>query len=326
MSGLNGASGSAIPQSFPQPEDLRENSRQEREREGDGSPEDVQTEDAGVDREDDMNSAIDEAALLDETEGDDRTTHGKDTTKKPPAFGISVPTMVGQVETPDLGSAKRSGSSERNRSVLESNLGLVSFTLSERPGPATSKTSLLREEPSNPVQEQQPENPNSTRSGVLSRVTRAVSRPQVDLGAAPENSDDLTAPKPRRSHIRFDILDESSPTALLARARMTQLQLGTKLKDVFKRELQDGQILKMGKMLVRVDSTPETKLPGDYDENGNQGIVSKTEAKWREYMVVCRQSEKVADTKVVLQIYKTRVRHLLRSKFSYEYETLTRFM
>jgi hypothetical protein len=63
----------------------------------------------------------------------------------------------------------------------------------------------------------------------------------------------------------------------------------------------------MERMLIRVDATAND-VPDDYDENGNQKIESRTIEKWREYMVVCRQSIS-EDADFVLQMYKTRVSH-----------------
>jgi hypothetical protein len=69
--------------------------------------------------------------------------------------------------------------------------------------------------------------------------------------------------------------------------------------------LKDGLVVKMERMLVRVDKAG-SDVPDDFDENGDQKIDSRVKDKWREYMVVCRQSiSEEAD--FVLQFYKTRV-------------------
>ena len=66
-----------------------------------------------------------------------------------------------------------------------------------------------------------------------------------------------------------------------------------------------GEIVKMEKMLVRVDSTME-KLPTDYNENDSLKTSSRTVEKWREFVVVCREST-TQDADFSLQMYKTRV-------------------
>ncbi|KAG8526560.1 uncharacterized protein KY384_008761 [Bacidia gigantensis] len=70
-------------------------------------------------------------------------------------------------------------------------------------------------------------------------------------------------------------------------------------------QVHPGEIVKAEKMLVRVDSTMH-ELPPDYDENGSQKIEARTVDKWREYVVVCRESTS-QDADFALQMYKTRV-------------------
>ena len=65
-----------------------------------------------------------------------------------------------------------------------------------------------------------------------------------------------------------------------------------------------GEIIKMEKMLVRVDSTM-SQLPVEYDENDSLKIESRVVDKWREYVVVCRKGiDEEAD--FLVQMYKTR--------------------
>ena len=66
-----------------------------------------------------------------------------------------------------------------------------------------------------------------------------------------------------------------------------------------------GEIVKMEKMLVRVDSTMR-ELPIDYDENDSLKTSARIIEKWREYVVVCREST-TDDADFSLQLYKTRV-------------------
>ncbi|MCJ1348425.1 hypothetical protein MMC31_006657 [Peltigera leucophlebia] len=66
-----------------------------------------------------------------------------------------------------------------------------------------------------------------------------------------------------------------------------------------------GAIVKMEKMLVRVDSTLQ-KLPPDYNENESIKMEFRTVAKWCELVIVCREStDDVSDFS--LQMYKSRV-------------------
>ena len=74
----------------------------------------------------------------------------------------------------------------------------------------------------------------------------------------------------------------------------------------FRRDtLQEGAIVKMEKMLVRIDTTLQP-LPNDFDENDGLKTETRAMEKWQEFMVVCRRSQKdEADFR--LQVYKTRV-------------------
>ena len=66
-----------------------------------------------------------------------------------------------------------------------------------------------------------------------------------------------------------------------------------------------GEIVKMEKMLVRVDSTMQ-ELPIDYDENDSLKTSARIVEKWREFVAVCREST-TDDADFSLQLYKTRV-------------------
>ena len=66
-----------------------------------------------------------------------------------------------------------------------------------------------------------------------------------------------------------------------------------------------GEIVKMEKMLVRVDSTMH-ELPPDFDENDSLRIEARAVEKWGEFVVVCRESTD-SDAEFSIQMYKTRV-------------------
>lgn len=66
-----------------------------------------------------------------------------------------------------------------------------------------------------------------------------------------------------------------------------------------------GEIVKMEKMLVRVDSTMQ-QLPIDYNENDSLKTESRVVDKWREFVVVCRESTE-DDSDFSIQMYKSRV-------------------
>ncbi|MCJ1463118.1 hypothetical protein MMC07_001723 [Pseudocyphellaria aurata] len=66
-----------------------------------------------------------------------------------------------------------------------------------------------------------------------------------------------------------------------------------------------GEIVKIEKMLVRVDSTMQ-QLPIDYNENDSLKTESRIVDKWREFVVVCRESTE-DDSDFSIQMYKSRV-------------------
>ena len=66
-----------------------------------------------------------------------------------------------------------------------------------------------------------------------------------------------------------------------------------------------GSIVKAEKMLVRVEQTMK-EVPEGYDENLSIKLETRIIEKWREFVVVCRESTN-DDAEFCLQMYKTRV-------------------
>jgi hypothetical protein len=66
----------------------------------------------------------------------------------------------------------------------------------------------------------------------------------------------------------------------------------------------EGEILKMESMLVRIEAT-HMSVPEEYDENESLKIETWCADKWREYVVVCRESDN-PDAPIVLRLYKSR--------------------
>jgi hypothetical protein len=121
----------------------------------------------------------------------------------------------------------------------------------------------------------------------------------LDSEAAKRTSSNL------RNFVRFDIPEDSRRAELHIKAKAAQMTVRRASTRLRRQRLKDGLVVKMERMLIRVDSAG-TELPEDFDENGDQKIDSRVRDKWREYMVVCRQSiSEEAD--FVLQMYKTRV-------------------
>ena len=113
---------------------------------------------------------------------------------------------------------------------------------------------------------------------------------------------------PARGQVRFQEPDVTSrKLEYQIRARLIQAA-GRRLPRSFTRgRIQNGEIVKMEKMLIRLDMATGAEQPEvDFDEKDNQRVDTRVIEKWREFMVVCREcdDEKAALT---LQMYKTRV-------------------
>ena len=107
-----------------------------------------------------------------------------------------------------------------------------------------------------------------------------------------------------RNLVKFDIPEDSKRQAVHFRAKKAQMTIqraGTKLR---RKSIKDGLVVKMERMLVRVDAADE--VPEDFDENVNQRVVSRVKDKWREHMIVCRHSH-TDQADFLLQLYQTRV-------------------
>lgn len=70
--------------------------------------------------------------------------------------------------------------------------------------------------------------------------------------------------------------------------------------------LREGTIVKMEKMLVKIDITAQ-QVPDDFDENASMRTDMKMLEKWKELMVVARKSKKEDSDDFRLQFYTTRV-------------------
>ncbi|KAF1930182.1 meiotically up-regulated gene 56 protein [Didymella exigua CBS 183.55] len=136
----------------------------------------------------------------------------------------------------------------------------------------------------------------------LLQPTSDLSRPTSDLSRPPQ--DPSRKPSHLRNLVRFDVPDDSRRQAVHLKAKKAQMTIqraGTKLR---RKSIKDGLVVKMERMLVRVDAADQ--VPDDFDENVSQRVVSRVKEKWREYMVVCRHSH-TDGADFLLQLYQTRV-------------------
>lgn len=178
---------------------------------------------------------------------------------------------------------------------------------------AESTSSLLRKADVNKAPAEADVGPSPPAKGILAKVKRksesAVKRSDspTDLGSA-ENH--LTRKKSTlRNLVKFDIPEDSRRAKVHLKAKQAQMTIQRVPSRLRRQRLADGLVVKMERMLVRVDAAGD--VPDDFDENVNQRVASRVKDKWREYMIVCRHSHKDG-ADFVLQLYNTRVYFVLR--------------
>ena len=102
--------------------------------------------------------------------------------------------------------------------------------------------------------------------------------------------------------VKFDIPGEIENQEEHVKAKYAQFKRHTSFR---RPRSKPGEILKMEKMLVRVDYTMQ-QLPPDYDENDSQKTDSRAVEKWREFVVVCRGGTD-NQSEFLIQMYQSRV-------------------
>ena len=156
----------------------------------------------------------------------------------------------------------------------------------------------------------QANNPSSTDALIPHRVSDLPSGASPILGAKDspqgeradrESGQQATA----GGMVRFNLANQSEHRATRTNFDANQSGLQRSWKRLQRNQSRPGEIVKMEKMLVRVDSTLQ-ELPPDYDENGSLRTSARTVEKWREFVVVCREST-TDDAEFSIQLYKTRV-------------------
>lgn len=194
---------------------------------------------------------------------------------------------------------------KRPVSTVDSANGGRTSTVGEPSVDAVSTTSLLRMADRNKASLDV--DPKSPTKGILARVKRRSESGPSDTGSPLERAGDTLSRKKTnlRNLVKFDIPEDSKRASVHFRAKKAQMTIQRASTKLRRRKIEDGLVLKMERMLVRVDSAGQ-EVPDEFDENSSQKIDSRVKDKWREYMVVCRHST-LEDADFVLQMYKTRV-------------------
>jgi len=211
-----------------------------------------------------------------------------------------------QVPTNHAGTRQRS-LGKRPLSEAES-LNVSASTIRGSSVDAGSISSLLRKTDVIKAPAPADVDPRSPAKGILARVKRHSEFRSSASGQMADSELDTERIQRKKSNLRalvkFDIPDDSRRATIhlkAKKAQMTVQRAGTKIR---RQRIKDGLVVKMQRMLVRVDTAGE--VPDEFDENVDQRVISQVKDKWREYMIVCRHSHKDGSD-FVLQLYRTRV-------------------
>lgn len=196
------------------------------------------------------------------------------------------------------------GSNEQRSASLVASSAGGPCSQTDPPEGATSTTSLLHNANTNTTQADG--DTKSPPKGILAKIKkRTTGFPETETQGPSERRVSRTKSNLRHL-VKFDVPEDSIKRAELhLKAKSAQMTVQRASAHLRRPKLRDGLVVKMERMLVRVDEAGKG-VPDDFDENGNQKIESRVKEKWREYMVVCRQCVS-DDADFVLQMYKTRV-------------------
>ena len=131
----------------------------------------------------------------------------------------------------------------------------------------------------------------------------ALSRPSETSVPKPTASQET--PATAHGVVRFNISETPDRSVDLRAAKLEEAGRHKTWRRLRQGSTHPGEIVKMEKMLLRVDSTIR-ELPPDYNENDSLKTESRAVEKWREFIVVCRETN-TENAVFSIQMYKTRV-------------------
>ncbi|KAI9693195.1 MAG: hypothetical protein M1822_005191 [Bathelium mastoideum] len=191
------------------------------------------------------------------------------------------------------------GTGSASKSSGDSASGALRSGSEDQPGAATSTTSLVRHGNHNDITAK--DRPGSSAKPPTHNESDAPAEAQMAEPSAPKKSRRKTL-----GAVRFNVSDQLAKNELQMKAKLAQLSRQRTIRNLRTSTRQEGQIMKMERMLVRIDWSQQ-QLPREYDENCSQKIERRTLDKWRELMVVCRATVSGEEASFKLQMYKTRV-------------------
>lgn len=194
-------------------------------------------------------------------------------------------------------------------SIAGSSVGRASLTNLDPWTPVDASTSLSSLLPHDEGHRKETEIVGSVQRNLTTPILQQQQQtedPEGILGQLPlESSKQLKRDRLGSGLVRFNVSDAVANSEARLKLRLSRVPLRRSLRSIRREKRRPGEIVKLGRMLVRVDSTMQT-LPDDYDENDSLKTDSRTVEKWREYVVVCRESTE-EDVDFSLQMYKSRV-------------------
>lgn len=154
------------------------------------------------------------------------------------------------------------------------------------------------------------ENTNSTASLLHHGLINSPfgGSPEVQAQTSPQEPAVEQTSKPKataQGMVRFNLDDKPDHSEDGAAAKIGEIGNRKFWRRLRQGSTHPGEIVKTEKMLVRVDSTMQD-LPLDYNENDSLKTSARTVEKWRELVVVCREST-TEDADFSIQMYKSRV-------------------
>ena len=325
MAGLEGPSTAArMNFSFPQPDDLDDTPSEsdttqvetDNEAEESGSEretreiEPVSTNEVpqivGIEEDEDSRGKTSPKAIkvprdkgLDGTQDSSRLAPGpaRQIAKSPGPEGFHTAQHSIQPQSREASPVPKRSCEDRNQDLRQS---ISNGTRTSDNFETSSKTPLL-----------QPDSPPGPR-------TAGPSEPQPRITEFPNKSMEHHAPAPihddepetqlgrTATGVRFKVTEGVANRGHRISRRVHSTRQRVANKNFRRNTLREGTIVKMEKMLVRLDLTSQL-VPDEFDENESQRIESKTIERWREFMVVARKSKKQDLDDFRLQFYKTRV-------------------
>ena len=210
------------------------------------------------------------------------------------------PTDINPGKDANLGKDAKAGLEDVLRPGLSPNFGIIS----QHDGAPSAPTPSNEAQRASTIAE-------SALAGNTANSTTSLIPHKVD-GSAPTMLDRelqvspeiLPIPGPSGS-VRFDVPDKSAPVRRLSRLNVLQASRRRSWRQIRRGKSLPGEILKVEKMLVRVESTLQ-ELPSDYNENDSLKTESRTVDKWKEFIVVCRETTQ-DNADFSIQMYNTRV-------------------